>query len=93
MNEKGYEFHEFYIPARMMDGIEMYLKYGIEPGSFLTAIIQNNLSLAVQCADSENLRNIPAYVAYFYNEVPLGCWGSPTKMEDWIKSRRGNKNE
>ena len=93
MNEKSYQFQEFYIPERMMGGIKRYLEYGIPPGGFLTAIIENNLSLAVQQADSENLRNIPAYVAYFWNKCPLGCWGSPKKMEDWIKSRQQEKDE
>ena len=88
MNEKAYEFQEFYIPERMMEGIKRYLAYGIPSGSFLTAIIQNNLSQAYQQADSENLRNIPAYVAYFYNECPMRCWGSPKKMTAWIDSKK-----
>jgi hypothetical protein len=84
MIEKAYEFQEFYIPLRMMDGIKLYVERGIEPGSFLCAVIQNNLSQAVGLADPENLKNIPAYVSYLYNECPAPCWGSPEKMEAWI---------
>jgi len=85
MEGKAYEFQEFYIPERMMPGIKRYLEHGIKPGRFLSAIIQNNLSQTVGQADSENLRNIPAYAAYFYNECSLDCWGSPQKMNQWIE--------
>lgn len=84
--DKAYEFNEYYIPERMMGGIQRYVEHGIEPGGFLTAIIQNNLSQAIGQADTENMKNIPAFVAYFYNECPIGCWGSKEKMESWIES-------
>ena len=83
---KPYEFNQFYIPERMMPGIRLYVEHGLQPGSFLSAIIQNNLSEAVGRADTENLKNIPAFVAYFYNECPNDCWGSPEKMKSWMKS-------
>ncbi len=79
-----YKFRNFYIPERMMGGIKRYIENGIVPGSFLTAVIQNNLREAVGQADDENLKNIPAYVSYFYNEAPSGCWGSKKKMEEWV---------
>ena len=85
MNE-AYRFNQFHIPERMMPGIRLYVEHGLQPGSFLSAIIQNNLSEAVGRADSENLKNIPAFVAYFYNECPSNCWGSPEKMKSWMKS-------
>ena len=83
-----YEFQGFYIPERMMGGIQRYLEHGIPPGSFLTAIIENNLSRAVANADNENMQNIPAYVSYFYNECPGDCWGSPENMQEWMKNKQ-----
>ncbi len=80
-----YKFNNFYIPERMMGGIKRYIENGILPGSFLKAVIQNNLSDAVGQADDENLQNLPAYVGYFYNEAPFNCWGSKTKMEKWVE--------
>ena len=78
-----YKFQEFYIPDRMMGGIDRYVKQGILPGDFLQAVICNDLSNAFGRADDENMRNLPAYVAYFYNETPRGCWGSKNKMKNW----------
>ena len=80
-----YKFKEFYIPDRMMDGIERWILYGIKPGNFLTAVIENDLKTACERADDENLRNLPAYVAFFYNSAPAACWGSPERVNEWSK--------
>jgi len=81
-----YRFQGMYIPPRMMGGIKRYIEHHILPGDFLTAIITNDLKKACWAADDENLRNIPAYVAYFYNEAPARCWGSPDEMQAWLDS-------
>ena len=83
-----YKFQEFYIPERMMEAIDRYVKQGLYPGGFLSAVIENDLSNAVGRADDENIRNLPAYVAYFYNEAPGGCWGSKKNMKNWMSKNR-----
>ena len=80
-----YEFRQFYIPDRMMPGIRRYIDEGIKPGHFLTAIICNDSKEACALADNENLINLPAFAAYFYNEAPAGCFGSGEKMHLWIE--------
>lgn len=79
-----YRFDQFYIPERMMGGIQRYIERGIEPGGFLCAVIENDLKEAVGRADEENMANLPAFVSYFYNEAPSVCWGSPEKMVAWL---------
>lgn len=81
-----YRFQEFYIPDRMMPGIKRYIEEKVQPGDFLTAVIQNDLSEACAKADDENMRNLPAYMAYFYNQAPSACWGSKEKMKAWLES-------
>ena len=80
----GYRFGEFSIRQDMVDVIRMYVDNRIEPGGFLTAVIENDLSGAVGRADGDNLRNLPAIVGYFYNETPAACWGSKEKMTAWL---------
>jgi hypothetical protein len=80
----SYQFGRFYIPDRMMGGIERYIQHGIPPGDFLTAVICNDLKEAVGRADDENIEQLPAFVSYFYNEAPSPCWGSEEKMNDWM---------
>lgn len=71
------------IPTRMHGGLLRYLQQGILPGSFLKAIICNDLREACSQADDENLFILPVYVSFFYNETPSTCWGSKEKMEAW----------
>jgi len=85
MANSEYQFREFRIPARMIGAIQRYVDEGIPPGDFLQAVICNDLVGAVSKADDENVRNLPAYVGYFYNKAPSICWGSAEKMGDWIE--------
>ena len=78
---------EYFIPGRMTQGIVNYIDHHILPGSFLQAIFKNNLVDAVGQADRENLRNLPAYASYLYNEAPSPCWGSPEKVRRWVKMK------
>lgn len=75
----------FYIPEHVLEQIDRYVKDGTDPGSFLTAIICNDLEGAVHCADEAALRNLPAYVNYFHWEVPGQCHGSLARMFSWSK--------
>lgn len=53
------------IPVRMRAAIERYCVARIKPGSFLTAILTNDLEGAVFNADQENLPLIKLYVQWF----------------------------
>ena len=86
----SYSFRHYYIRDNMMEAIRRYIDHGIPPGDFLTAVIENNLSEAVGRADDQNCANLPAFVAYFYNEAPGPCWGSPEKRRAWI-TKGGDK--
>ncbi len=83
-----YTFRSFYIPEGIMEEIRLYVEDGVKPGSFLSAIIQNDLSDACGRADDKNLHNLPAFVAYFWGETPACCWGSSEHMERWMKKKK-----
>jgi len=80
-----YRFKEFYIPERMMRSIKAYIYGRVPVGDFLTAVLENNLGEACHRADDENIKNLPAFVAYLYNNAPSTCWGSPEKVAEWLK--------
>ena len=75
------------IPEGMRDGVARYIVHGTRPGHFLSAVICNDLTEAVNRADMTNRKRIADYVAFFYNYTPLGCWGSPEKFEAWVKHK------
>lgn len=73
------------IPERLMISMKGYVEQRRRPGHFLSAVICNNLTEAVGRADDESLSVIADIVGWFYNKAPSDCWGSPQKMEDWLK--------
>jgi hypothetical protein len=75
----------FNLPDHLQGGISRYLREGIAPGHFLTAVITNNLVEAVSRADPTSLRALPDIVKFFYNYTPSGCWGTQEKMVAWMK--------
>ena len=87
-DEQLYVCGNFYIPKRMMAGLERYRDDKIAPGGFLVALLKNDLSAAVQMADDENIRNLPAFMSYLYNELPAGSYGSKWLVEKWLDSKK-----
>ena len=76
---------EYGIPKYMHDSIINYYENGWSPGSFLEAIINNDLREAVGRADDTNIDCLKAYIMWFYNQAPSGTWGYSTAVEDWLK--------
>jgi hypothetical protein len=74
------------VPQHMHGGIRRYFYEGIGPGSFLTAVLENNLMEALGRADDENRNALPAYGTFLYNYVPAGSFGSPAKVAEWLRS-------
>lgn len=73
------------IPEHMRGGLRLYIEEGIEPGSFLTAVLCNDLRGAVGKADHINIHRIVEWMQFLYNHAPAGCWGSKENYEAWIK--------
>lgn len=84
----SYRFREWYIPERMLEGLRRYIDHGVPTGDFLRLIISNDFVHAVGHADDENVRNLPAYAGYMYNEMPGGSYGSKERYNGWISQKR-----
>lgn len=75
------------IPPITMYSLKAYIQYGQPTGSFLEAVLSNDLKNAVGNADDENQDTLVELVKYLYNEVRSDCWGSKEKYENWLKAR------
>ena len=75
------------IPGHIKASIDRYVKDRVPTGSFLHAVLTNNLFRAVARADNENLSHLPEIVTFVYNEIPSACWGSPEKVKEWLANR------
>lgn len=75
-----------YYPMRedLYGALERYLNNGIMPGSFLTAVLENNLVEAFGRADYENSANLKNIVGYIYNNLPANSWGSKDKIQEYL---------
>ncbi len=84
MKTMNYYYCNMKIPAHMWQPLAYYVMYGIPVGSFLRAVLSNDLNSAVLNAGHININNIPAYIHWLYNNAPSGCYGSEKIYINWI---------
>ena len=74
------------IPPDTIRSIRDYLREKVLPGSFVEAVLSNDLKEAYARADNQNMFAIPAILYYLYNSAPMTAWGSPEKVERWLSN-------
>lgn len=72
------------IPQLTLESLQRYASHGIPTGSFLHAVLCNDLMGAVGRADVWNRRALFAIVTYIHNEMPHNCHGSDALVEAWL---------
>lgn len=77
-----------FVPKHDRDAIVRYIEHGIIPGSFLQAVICNDLREAFGQADYINTTALPTIVAWFYSHAPALCWGSRERMLAWHRLKQ-----
>jgi hypothetical protein len=87
MNPERYEFNGRLLPEQVHYGLTNYLVHHVPAGSFLTAVLENDLKEACARADDDCMWALPVIVAYLYNEAPSQAWGSKESVRDWLKMR------
>lgn len=55
------------IPVHLRESIARYVEYKIQPGGFMTAVLNNDLYNATGRADSESLKALHLIVRWFAN--------------------------
>lgn len=71
------------VPAHTLQAIDNYIEHRYEPGSFLCAVLTNNLRDAIGSADHINRMKLKEIVEYIVWEIPAIAWGSPEKVAAW----------
>ncbi len=79
------------LPESSRGAMKRYIEYGIEPGSFLTAVIENNLSESFACADENNRFLLFDIVSWFYSTAPMQCWKSRENRIAWQEEQQKNR--
>ena len=78
---------ECMIPPYMHEGIVEYIFKRRPIGSFLYAVLTNNLREACNRADNSNKYLLYQYIFFFYNYAPMACWGSEEMVDAWLARR------
>lgn len=75
-----------------IETINAYVTTGRPTGSFVRAVLENNLKLAFAFADAGNTFAMHAIVAYVYNFVPSICWGTEGRVREWLEMSQSNRD-
>lgn len=82
---------QYRVPDHIHEGLIAYIVEGRVPGSFLAAVLSNDLKNAVAFADDENRCALPQIIRWLYNEAPNPCWGSPEKFGAWLLKKHEDR--
>jgi len=70
------------IPEHMHIGVLTWVAVGLKPAGFLRSVMQNRFYEATALADPENRARLWEW-GQLLTYLPLGCWGSPERVEEW----------
>jgi len=80
------------IPRNIKAIIDLYVDKGYSVGSFLYAVLTNDLFEATARADQQNQFALTLICQYIYNYTPKPCWGSPEAVKDWQRMHKEHPN-
>ena len=72
------------VPVHMVGGLQNYFCHHLRPGSFLEAVIVNDLKASCMLADETNRHHLWDYIHLFQAHAPTEAWGSPIRFNEWI---------
>ena len=75
------------VPIHNVPGLQRYFCDHIAPGSFLTAVLCNDLKAACLTADETNRHHLYDLVSLFQMHAPPEAWGSYEKFNAWLEVR------
>lgn len=76
------------IPLETADQLVHYIHNGVPPGSFVRAVLENDLIQAVRKGDMENKVTLSRIVEFLYCTCPTGAWMSEAQVEAWLGAHR-----
>ena len=76
------------IPEATKAAIDRYVAEHRWPGAFVEAVLSNDLKGALVWGDIETTADLLGIIGYCDREIPGVCWGSPEKVQAWLKQRK-----
>jgi hypothetical protein len=74
------------LPSQMERSVVLYVLYRVKPGSYLMALLENDLLGVINRADDQNISLIKQWIRLLYNceAIPGDCWGSTDRVKTWL---------
>ena len=76
------------VPEHMQDAVRRYVNEGLEPGSFLTLMLEHRIYDAAGHADSINQSKLFDWIRFMHNYMPGHSHGSPEVVKAYMSGRR-----
>jgi len=73
------------LPEHMQESARGYVEDGRPPGSFLKAVLTNDLTGAFGRADDINQQCMFRWATWLYNECPGNAWGTQEAVDAWVE--------
>lgn len=73
------------LPQHMQEGAQLYVERGRLGGSFLRAVLSNDLTGAFFAADPINKVMLSVWADWLINDAPRECWGSREMVNWWCE--------
>jgi hypothetical protein len=71
------------LPEHLREGMRLYLQDGVTPGGWMCAVLDNDLSNAVQRCDDRALGTLRNLFEWLCMYAPASAWGAPDKRAAW----------
>lgn len=72
------------LPEHLKEVLIIYAEQKRRTGSFLEAVLSNNLFEAINRADFLSKYHLPVITDFIYNQLPCESWGSKEAVEKWL---------
>ena len=76
------------LPDSLKNVIEDYIEFGHNPGSFVMAVMENNLISSIKHMDPLADYTLEDVVEYVYENVPAECFGSLLTVASHIRMKK-----
>jgi hypothetical protein len=76
------------LPKHLRDGMRRYFEHGIETGSFLRAVLENDQVKTFMYGSDESRLGLSSIAVFLDTEAPAEAWGSAAKVQAWIDKHK-----
>lgn len=74
------------LPVHLRAGMERWVEHGIPPGTFLKAVLENNLVTALATADGDSRLALDRIAQFVHWGLPHDCHGSRDRCKAWANA-------